>query len=130
MRQVDKEGSVFVLLDKLNRFVRVELGQFSGIGRTLDDVAISQQRHASFVVEIDDLHRVKIVQQPEIVIKSLIVRKKRLLKPKMPLADTRGGIAVGLQQFGKRQFVWMNSRLRVCAMHPNLVANPARITSG
>ncbi len=88
-----------------DRLVGVEFRQFRGIGRTLDDIAVPHQGHASLVLEINDLNRVEIVQQSEIVIETLIVRQERLVKAEMPFADTGRRVAVFLQQFGNRQFV-------------------------
>ena len=110
MWQVEKERAFLVLLDKSNGLVGVKPCQFCGIGRALDDLVISHQGHTTFVLEIDNLNRVKIVQQAEIVIKPLIARQKWLVKPKMPFADAGGGVAARLQQLGNRQFVGMNAR--------------------
>ena len=97
MGQVEKERAFFVLLDKSNGLVSVELCQFRRISRAFNHLVISHQGHATLVLEKDDLNRVKIVQQPEIMIEALIARQEWLLKSKMPFADAGGGVATVLQ---------------------------------
>ncbi len=130
MRQIKKKRTVLVLLDKLDGLVGVELRQFGGIDRTLDDITITHQGHTSLVLEINDLNRVKIMQQTEIVIEALVARQERLVKAEVPFADASGRIAVVLQQLGNRQFVGMNARSRICAVHPSCIAYSARVTTG
>ena len=100
MGQVEKERGFFIFLNKLNGLVGIELCEFRGIGRTLNDLAISYQGHTTLLLEIDALNRVKIVQKPEIVIEPLIAGEERLVKPKMPFSDASCCVAARLQQLG------------------------------
>ena len=97
VRQVEKERMLLVGADELHGLIGVQAGEFARVGRTLDNFAIADQRHAALFLEVNNLHRIQIVQQAVIMIEALIAWQKRLLKAEVPFADASRGVAIGLE---------------------------------
>ena len=97
VRQVEEERTLFVLADKLDGFIGVQACELRGIGRALEHLAIPDQRHAALFLKINDLHRIQIVAQAEVVVESLVAWQKRFVKAKVPFADASRGVAIGLE---------------------------------
>lgn len=62
-------------------------------GRPLDDLAVAQQGNAALVLEVNDLDRVEIMQQSEVMIETLVAWKERSVEAEVPLADAGGAVA-------------------------------------
>ena len=97
VRQVEKKRTLLVGADELHSLIGVQTGEFGRVGRTLDNFAIADQRHAALFLEVNDLHRIQIVQQAVIMIEALIAWQKRLLKAEVPFADASRGVAIGFE---------------------------------
>ena len=97
VRQVEKERTLLVGTDELHGLIGVQACELGGVGGALDDLAVADQRHAALFLEIADLHRIQVVQQPVIMIESLIARQERFVKAEVPFADAAGGVAVSLE---------------------------------
>ena len=97
VRQVEKEGLLLVGADEFHGLIGIQAGEFGRVGRTLDNFAIADQRHAALFLEVNDLHRIQIVQQAVIMIEALIAWQKRLLKAEVPFADASRGVAIGFE---------------------------------
>ena len=83
--------------DEFHGLIGVQAGEFGRFGRTLDNFSIADQRHAALFLEVNNLHRIQIVQQAVIMIEALIAWQKRLLKAEVPFADASRGVAIGLE---------------------------------
>ena len=101
-----------VITDEGDRLVGIKVGEFVGIGRTLDDFAIAYEWNSALVFEMPDLDRIEIVEQAEVVIEALLARQERLVKAEVPLADAGGGVAIGLQEFGEGELERVNAERR------------------
>ena len=128
--QVKEERSFLVALNEVKGFVGADFCQFVDVRRTLHHLAVAHQGHASLVLEKDRLDGVEVVQQAEVVVESLVARKKRFVKPEVPFSDAGGLVAMVLEQFGKGQFVGMNPRWGIRPVHPNFIAHASRIATG
>ena len=130
VREIEKEGSILVLLHKPDCFVGVNARQFRGVGRSFHDLSPTHQRHATVFFEIDDLDRIQVVQQSEVVIESLLLGQERRVKTKVPFADASRRVAVRLQQLGNRQFIRIETDSRIGTLDPRRQADSARVTTG
>ena len=97
VRQVEKKRTLLVGADEFHGLIGVQEGEFARVGRTLDNISIADQRYAALFLEVNNLHRIQIVQQAVIMIEALIAWQKRLLKAEVPFADASRGVAIGLE---------------------------------
>ncbi len=117
MRKIEKERSVAVLFNHLDRFVGIIVCNVSTRLKTLAPVkrggklhrrpqkAVDRVKILFGIHNVGIIHRqIKPTRHQQTVIKTLLVRGHTVRPPQMPLADMSGVIAGILQHFCNRDF--------------------------
>ncbi len=137
MRKIEKKRLVFVLLDERYRALGESLCQEIGIGIHFDDGFVFQQRQRrKLVVILSRMEWVNVMTEGKTkeLVESLSRRQKFWLIPQMPFAEHASLVARGLQHFGDRHFIRVQS-FSVCSKQhaeigPRRHADSLGITTG
>jgi len=135
VRDVEKERTILVVLDELDRALRVPGCEmrlvFGGHVRVGDLLAFDQRQRrvsAGFGGGMVWPHIVR-VRQSEVIVEAVARRQELRMMAQVPFAVNRGRVTAPLQHLGEREFVRVNSNLR-CRPQRAKNSDAIRIASG